>query len=102
MIKRHYYDWRTCKLTLGRGWNSFRRLVIGQRPVLYMEKRWGREFPVREWVPMADIVAGWRDLLEFGWCICDGHVYQVEGRCIVERRVYESLELTELPDMATI
>lgn len=89
-LVRMSYSWKKCKLSLGRGWSSFRRLVADRCPVLWYERMYGRDVPVRDLLPMGDIVAAWRDLIQFGWCTCGGLVYLVRDREIVQRWVAES------------
>lgn len=81
-LVRHSYSWHKCKISLGRGWSSFKRQISERRPVLYHEQRYGRDFAIRDWLPMAEIVKSWQSLIELGWCLVDGIVYVIEGRTV--------------------
>lgn len=88
-LVRATYDWRKCRLAFGRGWSSFKRMTSSLCPTLYRERRYGRDFAVRDWsvLPIGDLICAWQELIEFGWCKVLGAVFRVEARTIVEYRI---------------
>ena len=81
-IVRCSYGWRTCKVALGVGWAQFKKLTSELRPIKYYEQFYGRDVAVRDLLPMADIVKAWQALLEVGWCMVDGVVFDIQDRLV--------------------
>ena len=96
-IVRCSYSWNKCKIALGKGWSSLKRQITERRPILYREKRYGRDFAVRDWLPMADIVRAWMALIEVGWCLCDGIVYVIEENKIQPKYATSAVYADECP-----
>jgi len=96
-IVRCSYSWNKCKIALGRGWSSFKRQTSERRPVLYHEQRYGRDYAVRDLLPMGVIVRAWQSLLEVGWCLVDGIVYGIADRLVYPKQVVAASYGFELP-----
>jgi hypothetical protein len=82
-IVRCSYSWNKCKVSLGRGWSSFKKIISSKCPVLRYERLYGRDVAIRDWLPMRSMITMWQSLLTHGLCIFGDDVIEIVDRDVV-------------------